>query len=145
VTTRDEWAFVGELRIRGLPVAQSRPRAYVRPSGKGGVYDDGKSRGWKSEVIGEAMRSKLPRGITGPIRLFVSFEMPRPKRLKEAQASPHVNVPDLDNLLKAVMDALSEYGVWKDDRQVVEFSASKWYHRDGGEPHALVVIDKARE
>jgi Holliday junction resolvase RusA-like endonuclease len=137
-----EWRFLGELTVCAKPVAQSRPRAYVRPNGKAGVHDDGKSRGWKAAIIGQAMRVRLPRGIAAPIRLDVTFELPRPKRLGAGANEPHVNVPDLDNLLKAVMDALSEYGVWKDDRQVAEIRASKWYHAAGGTPLAVVVIDR---
>ncbi|MCL2139963.1 MAG: RusA family crossover junction endodeoxyribonuclease [Treponema sp.] len=35
--------------------------------------------------------------------------------------------PDLDNLLKAVMDALTAAGAWKDDAQVRSIKASKHY------------------
>lgn len=140
-----EWCFVAELAVFGAPVGQPRPRAYVRPSGKAGTFDDGKARPWKAAIVGEAMRARLPRELAGPIRLDVSFEMPRPKRLGKRYRVRHVNVPDLDNLLKAVMDALGEYGLWKDDRQVAEVRATKWYHDAGAQPHAVVVIDELRE
>jgi len=35
--------------------------------------------------------------------------------------------PDIDNLLKSTMDALSQAGVWRDDAQVVAVVASKRY------------------
>lgn len=139
---QSEWRLLGELTIRGIPVAQGRPRGYVRANGKAGVYDDGRSRGWKAAIIAEAMRAKLPREAAGPIRLSIEFEMPRPKRLREEEAKPHTNVPDLDNLVKAVMDALGEYRLWSDDRQVCELEASKWYHAGGSEPHAIIVVDQ---
>ena len=55
-----DWTFAGELTVWGVPVGQPRPRAYVRPNGKAGTFDDGKARPWKAAIAGEAMRARLP-------------------------------------------------------------------------------------
>jgi Holliday junction resolvase RusA-like endonuclease len=52
--------------------------------------------------------------------------MPRPKAhfdkagdVRERYTlAPHIQKPDLDNLVKAVQDALTDVGVWRDDAQV---------------------------
>jgi Holliday junction resolvase RusA-like endonuclease len=66
---------------------------------------------------------------TGPLRLGVVFNFLRPKSLtkKKALERPHPTVkPDIDNLLKTIMDAGNEV-LWKDDSQVVELHARKAY------------------
>jgi Holliday junction resolvase RusA-like endonuclease len=40
---------------------------------------------------------------------------------------PHGKKPDVDNLLKAVMDSMTTAGVWKDDALVYVTEAGKWY------------------
>jgi crossover junction endodeoxyribonuclease RusA len=45
--------------------------------------------------------------------------------------------PDLDKLVRAVLDALSEAGVWRDDAQVVSVVARKAY---GSAPGLTVEI-----
>jgi len=140
------WIRVACIEVSGDPVAQPRPRAFVRPNGKASVMDNGKSRPWKALIIGTAAFLKVPRELTGPIRLRILYLLPRPQRLLRPSSPyglvPHVNVPDIDNLDKAVMDALSDYGVWKDDRQVCQLVSSKWYHGRTGKPGATVVIDQ---
>jgi Holliday junction resolvase RusA-like endonuclease len=39
----------------------------------------------------------------------------------------HLCKPDLDNLLKSTMDALTEAGAWKDDCQVCQVADEKRY------------------
>jgi Holliday junction resolvase RusA-like endonuclease len=143
------WRRVACFEVSGDPVAQPRPRAYVRPDGKASVHDNQKSRPWKAVIIGTATFERVPRGLTGPIRLQIWFMLPRPKRLLRPSSPygliPHVNVPDIDNLDKAVMDALSEYGVWNDDRQVCQLVSSKWYRGREKKPGATIVVDRLDE
>jgi Holliday junction resolvase RusA-like endonuclease len=45
----------------------------------------------------------------------------------------HIAKPDLDNLAKAVMDAISDLGtIWRDDSQVAALRMSKMYTGCGG-------------
>ena len=149
----DVWNLVGMIHVSGEPKPQPRPRAFVRPNGKAGTYDNGKAKAWKQEIIVEAIRAKFPKRLVGPIRLQAEFYLPRPERLRKkdspTEAVPHINVPDIDNLLKAVMDALSVYGLWKDDRQVAEVAAYKRYVgldvRQWNGPHAVIEISQMEE
>ena len=62
---------------------------------------------------------------TGPLRLEVEFFLPRSKAHKH---DDYVAVkPDLDNLLKSTMDALTNAGVWHDDAQVAAIVSTKRY------------------
>lgn len=70
---------------------------------------------------------KLPRGfkpLDCPIILEIIFYFRRPKGNKSVE---HTQVPDLDNLVKAVKDALNNV-VWVDDCQVVSLNAHKMFY-----------------
>ena len=45
--------------------------------------------------------------------------------------------PDIDNLAKAVMDAINQVGIWEDDSQVAHLDIRKIYSE---EPRCLITI-----
>jgi Holliday junction resolvase RusA-like endonuclease len=59
-----------------------------------------------------------------PVSVRITFLMPRPKTVK--RHTPTVP-PDIDKLCRAVLDALTDVGVWVDDSQVVDLGATKIY------------------
>lgn len=123
-----------EFGVLGEPVGQPRPRAFARKFGKkwqARVYTPGTAEAWKS-AIAAAAKEHLPLiPWDGPLRLSVTFTMPRPKKhsrggdvdrgLRDDAPDHHVGTPDLDNMLKAVKDALGQIGLWDDDCQVCEY------------------------
>jgi Holliday junction resolvase RusA-like endonuclease len=70
-----------------------------------------------------------------PVRVELDFFLPRPKAhhkrdgsLKADQPIWHCKKPDLDNLIKAVTDAITDtQRVWLDDSQICEITATKTY------------------
>ena len=74
------------------------------------------------------------RPTTVPLGLSAIFGMPLTESLGRRQRlqndRPHVDVPDLDNLLKSTVDAIT--GVWwRDDRQIASLVARKVYAASG--------------
>lgn len=130
-----------ELFVHGEPVAQGRPRAFQR-GGIIGFYDPKESKGWKAEIAKEVKgHTPFPSGI--PLSMSVKFYLTKPKSVKRLH--PTVK-PDLDNYVKAVMDALK--GIWGDDCQVVELRASKQYAGIDGiwsGPGVFISIGKHKE
>ena len=123
--------------VEGTPKPQPRPRAFVR--GKhAGVYDCGTANDWKY-CVGRTAREHSQTRSDKALILEIFFFLPRPKShfyqtkknfglLKPKAPNWHTSKPDLDNLVKAVMDALNDSGViWNDDSQVAEIVASKRY------------------
>ena len=111
------------LVIHGKPAPQPRVRAYRRGD-HAGVYTPDSAAAWKSQVTLAAIPHR-GRFATGPLQLYVEFYLPRPQAHKN---DDYVVVkPDLDNLLKSTMDALSNAGVWHDDAQVAAVVMSKRY------------------
>lgn len=127
--------------VHGTPKPQPRPRAYVRGK-RAGVYDPGTAHEWKHRVGKEAEKHAPAEPLTGALWVSLTFYMPRPKghfgtgrnagKLKSSAPRHHTSRPDVDNLAKAVLDAMSEAGVWKDDDQIVRLDIDKQYgEREG--------------
>ena len=122
------------LRIYGLPVAQGRPRLTTR-GGFAHAYDPAKSREWKRTVHIEAARevakaaARFP--LEGPLALVLCFYMPRPKSLPR-RVTHHTKRPDVDNLAKAVQDAIGDGCVYRDDAQIVSLLVTKEYDEKPG-------------
>jgi Holliday junction resolvase RusA-like endonuclease len=49
---------------------------------------------------------------------------------------------DIDNYVKAVLDALTKKGYWNDDDQIVTLHADKRWPSDTEEPHFTVWIEQ---
>ena len=119
--------------VDGHPKAQPRVKAFRRGA-HAGVYDPGTADNWKLAVAAAVKAAWNKEQHTGPLRLTLRFMMPRPKahfgksgQIKETAPHYQTSKPDLDNLAKAVMDALTQLQVWKDDSQIVQLWVSKPY------------------
>ncbi len=120
--------------VWGEPVAQGRPRAFVR-NGHAAMYDPAKSRDYKSQVRDEAVARRPPGPlIAEPVSLTVKVFQKIPKSFSKAKRAAALagvlrptTKPDLKNVLAGIEDALNQV-VWEDDSQVIDFGeSSKWY------------------
>ena len=127
--------------VSGDPVAQPRHKVSIR--GKKPVAyipDDHAVHGYKQAVqlaAKVAMAGLAP--VNGPVLVTVLFRFGRPKSHSKAARldDNHTQKPDLDNLCKAVLDALN--GIcWADDSQVCQIRASKAWRTEG---QTIVIID----
>lgn len=114
---------VYDFFVKGIPKAQPRPRM----TKTGHVYTPGSAKAWKETIIAECFAHRKLE-ILLPVKLTVCFYLPAPKGAKgRIRAYPHTVKPDADNLLKALMDAMTTAQVWKDDALVYSSYAEKWY------------------
>ena len=120
--------------VAGIPKAQPRVKAFVR-GGHAGVYTPDSAETWKQEVRRQAAANAPESILTGPIRVELDFFLPRPKVHLDKHGVPKPKSPvwcqkkpDLDNLIKAVTDAITDtQRVWLDDSQICEITATKTY------------------
>lgn len=113
-----------DVRVFGQPVAQSRAgRKIITPKdgGKPFVisYDSEHARDWKRTIVAQVLPQKPPELIEGPLELSLIFYLNRPISLPKSQVF-HIKKPDLDNLVKAVKDALKGV-VYRDDSQIYKY------------------------
>jgi Holliday junction resolvase RusA-like endonuclease len=119
--------------VPGVPKAQPRPRM----TRAGHAYNPETAKAWKRAI--QAVFIPLRKEtIDGPVHLEVFFLMPIPKSMKKTdEFIPHTKKPDTDNLLKAVMDALTDIRIWRDDSVVFSISVRKRYAEVSG---ARIII-----
>ena len=118
----------------GTPKGQPRARAFAR-NGKVRMYDPATAEGWKGSIALAVQDHLPPQPYEGPLLLTLVFLFPRPKAhfranglMREDAPLWHDKKPDIDNAAKAVMDALTTIGLWKDDKQVASVSMLKRYN-----------------
>lgn len=124
------------VHVVGTPKQQGSKRGFVVP-GKGDrkaravVVDDNKKplKDWRTDVVLGCQRAieaatDVQWPLVGPVAVRVVFAMPKPARPKWLW--PAVK-PDVDKLERAVLDAMTDAGVWADDAQVVDLHAVKQY------------------
>ena len=129
------------IEVRGLPA----PQGSKRHVGHGIMVESSKAVApWR-----EAVRAETQRAMTGAppmegaLMVAAVFSLPRPRShygsgknarvvKPSAPLDPFLR-PDLDKLLRAVLDGLTEGGAWLDDSQVVEIDAGKRYGTPGCE------------
>ena len=114
----------------GEPVPQGSKNAYVR--GRRAVLVDTNPRlkPWRATVRAAAEAAIEDAGwetLDEPCRVYLGFTMPRPQRPR--WDVPAVK-PDLDKLTRAVFDALTDAGVWRDDSRVVSMEVTKRYESE---------------
>ncbi len=122
----------------GFPKGQPRTKAFRRGN-HAGVFTPGTADAWKSNVREAAHPNMPPAPFAGPVRVELSFVMPRPKAhytkkgLRPNAAFHHTSTPDADNLAKAVLDAMGDMQAWwKDDAQVAQLIVAKTYGERAG-------------
>lgn len=127
------------IRVAGTPKAQPRPRAVAR-GGFARVYDPGTADEWKESIkIAPVAPARPTAPIETAVRVCMTFRMPIPKTKAKTVpiGSDHTFKPDLDNLVKAVFDAMTDAGWWIDDCQVSHLTVSKVW---SDEPGAIIEV-----
>ena len=132
------------MDIQGNPIPQQRHRHF-----KFGTYDPCKKD--KQEFLKKAkLYQKINIPIIFPLYINIKFYMKRPKShfrtgkfanmIKDKWIRlPHTKKPDIDNLIKFVLDALQGHnGYFLDDSQVVRLYAEKLY--TDNDPHTEIMI-----
>jgi len=141
--------------VEGDPKAQPRPRAFARmmPGGRAvaRVYDAGTAENWKSRIAAALVSSRPGVPWDGPVAVRMDFVIRRPKshygtgkknQAVRGSAPPApTGRPDLDNLEKAVLDACTTMGIWRDDSQVVCSDSSKIYSRPDRRPGLYLEME----
>ncbi|HKE76650.1 MAG TPA: RusA family crossover junction endodeoxyribonuclease [Acidimicrobiales bacterium] len=129
--------------VPGVPVPQGSKRVV-----QGRVIDANAKRlkPWRATIADAASRERQGRTITGCVRVDVVFVLPRPRSHYRTgryagQLKPNAPVycetrPDLDKLLRSLLDGLTDSGLIYDDDQVVELVARKHY----GSPAAHIEL-----
>jgi crossover junction endodeoxyribonuclease RusA len=91
---------------------------------------------WREAIRAEVQRQVMVP-LAGAVHCEITFRMPRPQghygtgrnagQVRPGAPAYPASKPDLDKLIRAVLDGLTDGGAWKDDGQVVALAARKMY------------------
>lgn len=116
------------LTVYTEPVPKGRPR-FTR---QGHAYTPKKTAEYE-KLIADCWRMSFMDLFTGTLKVRITFYMPIPKSMTKADKVAAIakelcpaKKPDIDNLIKTVLDGLNEVAFW-DDRQIVSIYANKYY------------------
>jgi len=126
--------------VTGEPKPQARPR-FARVGNFVKTYSP--KSVFFALVHNEAVLKGPALPMLGPLSLKLQFYMPRPLALQRGKGAArvwHESRPDLDNMEKAVMDAMTQARVWNDDGQVCEKSSAKVLAPIDGEQRPGVFV-----
>lgn len=113
--------------IPGQPIPLSRPRF-----SKDHVYDSQKGEKFAASINIKFWHKDKPFFL-GPLHLTITFFMQSTRK-----KGWHDLRPDLDNLIKFVLDVMNGI-VYNDDKQVVKITAEKIYDK---EPRTEITIEE---
>ena len=128
--------------VPGTPVPWARTTSHVTGNGKIRRNTPTRYRGWKgaaATLFGYTWKSSRPH--EGPIRVDVLavYKLPQRKpQLPIRTWRPHR--PDIDNVGKAVLDALTDARLVRDDCQVVSLHLLSVYGAAGEAPGVHVRV-----
>lgn len=136
------------LKVSTVPIPKGRPRFHISRRGQVHTFTPDKTSAFEyliAQKFKEQSNSfKFERDI--PLKVSLFFGMPIPmsttKRRKAAMLDgvlKHTKKPDLDNLIKAVLDALNDVA-WEDDSQIIRVAAEKEYSED---PYVYIKISES--
>lgn len=126
---------MGSIFIASHPATKGSSVSFMGANGKMVHKADCKGlHGWQRQIAA-AVECVVKTPSTQPVRLDLEFRFHRPKahfingdgqRLKPDATATHTSKPDVDKLIRAVLDGLTG-ALYADDNQVVSVNAEKVY------------------
>ena len=132
-----------EFVVEGAPVAKARARVV-----RGMAYTPEATKGYEERVTAgalQAMGSFVMASRREPVKADVSIAIPMPtswsgqRKLRE-QCTAHTQRPDVDNLVKVILDGCKGV-VFTDDTQVFHVEATKQWASEGQSGYVLVAFE----
>ncbi len=130
-----------KFTVVGKPTPQGSKRGFVTKHGKVAMVEQAGAalKNWRNAITATAIQQRIKQNwdgyADGPVGVILVFGMKKP--LKPKYSTPAVR-PDIDKLTRAVLDALTDSHIWKDDSQVIDLKVEKTY----GEPGVEITIWK---
>jgi Holliday junction resolvase RusA-like endonuclease len=126
--------------VMGEPVPQGSLKSFRLKTGQiVTTHSNRNLMGWRQRIATEAQKLDAP--MTSKATLIrMRFVMPRPKSLKKSEVH-HTKRPDLDKLIRAVLDGITGILV-RDDSQLVDIRATKEYAQPNEQHGVLIELEE---
>ena len=131
--------MIFEFTVEGVPIAKGRPRVC-----RYGTFTPQRTKDYES-LVEWSWNTKYGnlKPSDKPIKAYIKFFMPIPKSISKKKAvetvgKPNIKRPDIDNLIKSILDGLNGLA-FNDDNQVYAITAERVY---GEEPKTVVWLSE---
>jgi crossover junction endodeoxyribonuclease RusA len=84
----------------------------------------------------------MPEPLDGPVEVSIVFYLEKPASRPKGVVFAD-RKPDIDKLVRSVLDSLTDAGVLREDSRVVDLHALKLYARRGASPGVVIVVRPA--
>lgn len=105
------------------------PKQSARFTKTGRSYQPAHVVAYKALVSKAIVAARRRRSFAGPVSVVLVLVMPRTgammKRSSPVGRIPHTAKPDVDNLVKGILDGITAGGAWADDSQVAHLDVTK--------------------
>ena len=118
------------------------PQGSKRHVGRGIMVESSKRvKPWRDDIRAALIDADgQPKArFDGAVDVQIRFYMPRPKSMRH-RTSPHTKRPDIDKLVRAILDAVTSSGVIRDDSVVTGIDATKVYAETTEIPGAQITV-----
>lgn len=128
----------GTSQQKGL----SNGHIYTKPevTRQRNIYQVAIGKALKEEAKAKGIQILRTIPFDGPVSIRIIFHFAVKDRKKWGKYKP--SAPDLDNVEKLLLDAMTDCGIWNDDRQVVMKYSEKVYSE---EPCIEIIVGEVRE
>ena len=138
------------LKVSTVPIPKGRPRFHISRRVQLHTFTPDKTAAFENLIalkyLEQSNSFKFERDI--PLKVSLFFGMPIPMSTSKSKRNAmlegiiqHTKKPDVDNLVKAVLDALNDVA-WEDDSQIVRVMAEKEYSED---PYVYIRITESMD
>ena len=128
-----------KFTVYGEPIPKGSTRAFV-VNGKAVTTNANKNtKGWQTLISLVAQEHRPAELIDKAVGLQLTFIMTRPKSVSINKRPLPTVKPDLDKLIRCVLDALTGI-IFVDDSQVTELKALKQYNDSDYAPGVEIII-----
>lgn len=135
--------FLFTVSIPGEPRPKGRPRFVRRSDGTVTTHTPKRTVTWEgiaATLARQAWRGLPPITVAVEVQILAVFRRlaDTPVRAPERRWRPHR--PDVDNVLKAALDALTKAQVLRDDALAVRVVGEAVYAGLGEQPHVVIRV-----
>lgn len=130
--------------VHAAPIGKGRPRVT-----RFGTYTPEKTRLYErfvqKEYAAQCESYRFPSGAPLSLHIVAFCSIPTSYSKKKRAALrgyPHTKKPDIDNMAKAIMDALNGVA-WEDDAGIAQLHVSKVYA--DGAPYSVVSVSELED
>lgn len=128
------------FRVDGVPIPQGSKKGF-KVGKHVNIVDDNstKLKPWRAEI---AAVTDVGFTFVEPVLVAAVFYLPRPKTVRRFYPSVK---PDLDKLMRALGDGMTDGGLIRDDSLIVSQWIHKRYADDKNPPGVRVLVTAAEE